>query len=75
LTGARRGELQQLRWSDIEALDNKLVKITIRGETSKVRRTRQFVVHDTQQYFKRLKKLHSSKALIFSVTGKVPLTP
>ena len=75
LTGARRGELQQLRWSDIEQLDNNLVKITIRGETSKVRRTRQFVVHDTQQYFKRLKKLHPSKALIFSVTGKVPLTP
>ena len=75
LTGARRGELQQLCWRDIELLDKNLVKITIRGETSKVRRTRQFVVNDTQQYFKRLKKLHSSKALIFSVTGKVPITP
>jgi integrase len=75
LTGARRGELQQLCWRDIELLDKNLVKITIRGETSKVRRTRQWVVHDTAQYFKRLKQLHPTHALLFSPNDKAPLTP
>ena len=74
LTGARRGELQQLCWHDIELLDKNLVKITIRGETSKVRRTRQLVVHDTAKYFKRLKQLHPTHALLFSLCGAVPIT-
>jgi len=55
VTGMRRGELLQLKWSDIEELEggkketreNVLVKITVRGVTSKVRKTRKFVIRDS----------------------------
>ena len=55
VTGMRRGELLQLKWSDIDELEsnkketreNVLVKITVRGVTSKVRKTRKFVVRDS----------------------------
>ena len=54
VTGMRRGELLQLKWSDIEELEgggvkreNVLIKITVRGVTSKVRKTRKFVIRDS----------------------------
>ena len=58
-TGVRRGEQMQLRWDDIEELSNKerssrLIKITVRGETSKVRKTRKFVIKDKGNYFNKL---------------------
>jgi integrase len=60
-TGLRTGEQMQLRWGDIEDLEdteiernNRLTKITVRGETSKVRRTRKFVIRDNGGYFNKL---------------------
>ena len=55
ITGLRRGEQLQLKWSDVEDMEHEvarknpfdLLKITVRGETSKVRKTRQFVVKDS----------------------------
>jgi integrase len=54
ITGMRRGELLQLKWGDIEEMEgnhtqriNKLIKITVRGVTSKVRKTRKFVIRDS----------------------------
>jgi integrase len=52
ITGLRRGEQLQLKWSDVEDMEHEvarhnpfdLLKITVRGETSKVRKTRKFVV-------------------------------
>ncbi|MBU6460958.1 MAG: hypothetical protein KGQ58_08815 [Proteobacteria bacterium] len=55
ITGLRRGEQLQLTWADIERMEKyvkgqeydnpySLVKITVRGETSKVGKTRSFVV-------------------------------
>lgn len=96
ISGLRRGEQLQLRWSDIEEFEHKandadynLVKITVRGETSKVRRTRTFVVKDLD-YFDSLFKLiyprftkqniddnkqkKFAEALMFSVDGKTQLT-
>ncbi len=54
ITGLRRGEQLQLKWSDVEDMEHTeargngfdLIKVTVRGETSKVRKTRQFVVKD-----------------------------
>ena len=63
MTGMRRGELIQLRWQDYEEFEHKvdgkgynLVKITVRGETSKVGKTRNFVEKDIG-YFEDLFKL------------------
>jgi len=67
LTGLRRGEQLQLRWCDIEWMEKNvkgkeedetysLVKITVRAETTKVRKTRRFVVKDWE-YFDELFKL------------------
>ena len=60
-TGLRRGEQLQLRWGDIAELygkqverQNRLIKITVRGETSKVRKTRKFVIRDKGGFFNRL---------------------
>lgn len=95
-SGLRRGEQLQLRWQDIEWLernvggkDHSLVKITVRGETSKVRRTRVFAIED-REYFEGLFKLQQPRnvaarkidatipqladELIFSVDGVVPIT-
>ena len=55
ITGLRRGEQLQLKWSDIEDMERSeakgndfdLIKVTVRGETSKVRKTRKFVVKDS----------------------------
>ncbi len=98
ITGLRRGEQLQLRWSDIEEMEHKqaqknkfdLLKITVRGETSKVRKTRKVVIKDTG-YFYRLLKLQISRLgentkesemqkrmgsnLMFSFNNKNPITP
>jgi len=57
LTGMRRGELLQIRWKDIvpethtyENKEHELLKITVRAETSKVRRTRKFMIEDLDYY-------------------------
>ena len=97
ITGLRRGEQLQLKWSDIEdmehsearASDFDLVKVKVRGETSKVRKTRKFVVKDSV-YLKGLIELtrqrHKGKIaekkllelikdeLMFSTNGKTPIT-
>jgi integrase len=65
ISGLRRGEQLQLRWTDIdndlgyreEGRKNELVKIKVRGETSKVRQTRRFIVKDNAKYFESLMKL------------------
>lgn len=97
ITGLRRGEQLQLKWSDIEDMEHTeargngfdLIKITVRGETSKVRKTRQFVVKDSV-YLKGLIELtrqrHKGKIaepklyelvkdeLMFSTNGKTAIT-
>ncbi len=96
LTGLRRGEQLQLRWQDIEFMERRvgddehsLIKIKVRGETSKVRKTRTFVVKD-REYFENLFNVQYSRiikaqtntdnpikfanALIFSTHGKDPIT-
>ena len=105
ITGLRRGEQLQLTWSDISWIEKQvksesdedeegetysLVKITVRGKTSKVGKTRNFVVKDWEYFdelFKflnpRYVKAHKGeknatpfgKTLIFSLDGKTPLTP
>jgi integrase len=95
-SGLRRGEQLQLRWQDIEWMERKvggqdhsLVKITVRGETSKVRKTRVFVIED-REFFDGLFKFQQprmavarkadqslpkfTESLIFSVDGVVPIT-
>lgn len=101
LTGLRRGEQLQLRWCDIEWMEKNvkgkaedetysLVKITVRAETTKVRKTRRFVVKDWE-YFDELFKLLQpryvkatkgkkdvipfAQTLIFSTNGTSPITP
>ena len=98
-TGLRRGEQLQLRWCDVEDMDLKesrakpfdLVRITVRGETSKVKRTRKLVVKDTGFYYFRLmrlkKQVSESKVkeqelraslgdqLVFTTNGTTPITP
>ena len=95
ITGLRRGEQLQLKWNDIvdmersEAKDNDfdLIKVTVRGETSKVRKTRKFVVKDSV-YLKGLIELTRKKnkiselqifevlkdKLIFSTNGETAVT-
>lgn len=99
ISGMRRGEQLQLRWSDIdnnlgyrkEGQKNELVKIKVRGETSKVRQTRTFIVKDDAKYFEGLMKLCLKLAnvkaresemleimgdnLVFSINGKSSITP
>ena len=105
ITGLRRGEQLQLTWSDISWLEKQvksdsnedeegetysLVKITVRGKTSKVGKTRNFVVKDWEYFDELFKFLHPryvkankgdksatpfAKTLIFSLDGKTPLTP
>lgn len=58
ISGMRRGEQQQLRWCDVEDMEHTearqkpfdLIRITVRGETSKVRKTRKLVVKDFGYY-------------------------
>ena len=101
ITGLRRGEQLQLKWSDIKWLEKNvkgqaeddtysLVKITVRAETTKVRKTRHFVVKDWE-YFDELFKLLQPRYLkankenkkikafgdtfVFSANGMSMLTP
>ena len=97
ITGLRRGEQLQLKWSDVEDMEHTeargngfdLIKVTVRGETSKVRKTRKFVVKDSV-YLKGLIELtrqrHKGKItelkllelvkdeLMFSTNGKTAIT-
>ena len=101
ITGLRRGEQIQLKWSDIKWLEKNvkgqvaddtysLVKITVRAETTKVRKTRHFVVKDWEyfdelfkllqpRYVKENKDNKKAKAFgdtfVFSANGTSMLTP
>lgn len=99
ISGLRRGEQLQLTWDDVHDMEHSLsrkqkfdlVQITVRGSTSKVRKTRKFVVKDTGQYFYKVlqisRDLNGTEAnhrparaelgdkLIFSLNGKTPITP
>ena len=61
--GLRVGEQRQLRWSDVQVeahtvggKQQKLARITVRAETSKVRTTRTLLCRN-RQYFERLREL------------------
>lgn len=98
ITGMRRGELLQQKWSDISDMEHKqarnakfdLIKITVRGVTSKVKKTRKFVVKDDGYYegllkltklrHKNVKTMNQLKELvnddlIFSADGELAITP
>jgi integrase len=101
ITGLRRGEQLQLKWGDIKWLEKNvkgqaeddtysLVKITVRAETTKVRKTRHFVVKDWEyfdelfkllqpRYVKANKENKKMKAFgdtfVFSANGMSMLTP
>ncbi len=96
LTGMRRGELLQLRWQDVaqethqyENKEHELLKVTVRAETSKVRRTRKFMIEDLDYYDRffnisnpkfKLQEQEKDKArkfgdaLIFSTDGYTAIT-
>ena len=100
ISGLRRGEQLQLRWKDItefehnvggeDGVDFNLVRITVRAETSKVGKTRRFVIKDLD-YFDRLFKLQYklftnehveeeikvkfANSLIFRLNGESCITP
>ncbi len=97
-TGLRAGEQRQLKWdalSDAEhsstrrrGNDFDLFKITVRGVTSKVRKTRTFIIKDRRKYFTKLlhiamhrKNIKTERSalselddLVFSCDGKTMLT-
>ena len=100
LSGLRRGEQLQLCWKDINEFEHNvggthgvnhhLVKLVIRGETSKVRKTRKFVIKDLD-YFDRLfnlqykrfvraneggdTKLKFANSFVFNVNKNTVITP
>lgn len=98
ISGLRRGEQLQLTWNDVYEMEHEqsiknpfdLIKITVRGTTSKVRKTRRFVVKDERRYFTRMMRLalklrnvkikeaeardYLEDDLIFSADGKTPIT-
>lgn len=58
-TMMRVGELKQLTWNNVETFDNegqRLARVTVKAETSKVRKSRVIVVRGGQ-HFDRLRKL------------------
>jgi integrase len=84
ISGLRTGEQKQLKWKDIsfeevkkKNVDVSVVKISVRKETSKVRKSRQFYVRD-KEYFDDLFKLtaptHKKKPyannFVFSYDGE-----
>jgi integrase len=98
ITGLRRGEQLQLTWNDVYEMEVKesrertveLIKITVRGETSKVGNTRKFVVKDYGYFFGLLALQASRKDakaketdrrelvldnLLFTANGETALTP
>jgi integrase len=82
-TGLRVGEQRQLKWKDVEIVNTKnrgekvkLVKVTIRRETSKVRNSRVFIARNGQ-YFERLKEISKyvgSNCYVFSDDEEKMLT-
>lgn len=99
ITGLRRGEQLQLVWKDVNWIEHviqgneenshTLVKIKVRAETSKVRKTRTFAVRDKEYFYDlfnlmyvRYNKankgnpnaLHFANTLIFSANGTTPIT-
>jgi len=102
ISGLRRGEQLQLRWKDVsfmeknvkvadgeEEITHSLVAITVREETSKVRKMRKFVVKDLEYFddlfkfaYKRYAKLNNDKdskkhfgnTLVCSINGETMLT-
>jgi integrase len=98
VSGLRRGEQLQLRWCDVEDMEHTearakafdLIKVTVRGETSKVRKTRKLVVKDFGYYvglMKLKRKVTGEKVkeenlrawlgeeLIFTTNATSPITP
>lgn len=98
ITGLRRGEQLQLTWNDLYEMEVQesikrrieLVKITVRGETSKVGHTRKFVIKDYGYFFgllnlqakrrdAKVKEVDSRELvideLIFRATNKTAITP
>lgn len=97
MTGMRRGEQQQLTWADIEWLEKKvyggeeddtfsLVKIRVRRETTKVRKSRFFVIKDWEylhdlftlqyeRYNEAENEFPFSDSLVFSINFTSVLTP
>lgn len=98
ISGLRRGEQLQLRWCDVEDMEHEqarsepfdLIKITVRGETSKVRKTRKLVVKDSGYYvgLMRLKRKVSGEKitekkmrqwlgeqLMYTTNDTTPITP
>lgn len=95
MTGMRKGELFQLRWQDVlqethryNDKEHELLRITVRAETSKVRRTRKFMIEDMDYYerffniaYPKFKEQEALKekprniadALVFSVDGFVAI--
>ena len=98
IKGLRRGEQLQLTWNDVYEMEIEesrtrtveLIKITVRGETSKVGNTRKFVVKD-YGYFSGLLLLQARRIdakakeingrelvlndLLFKAVGKTAITP
>jgi len=81
-SGMRVGELMQLRWCDISieriksnGKEKTLARITVRAETSKVRKSRILYCRAGEQ-FEKLQKVtkHADDELIFSANGKTRLT-
>lgn len=98
ISGLRRGEQLQLRWCDVEDMEHTealrkpfdLIKITVRGETSKVRKTRKLVVKDSGYYLglmklkrrvsgekitERMMRQWLGEKLIFTTNDTTPITP
>ncbi len=101
-TGLRAGEQRQLKWDALSDTEHKsarrsgregsdafeLFKITVRGATSKVRKTRTFIIKDRRKYFTKLlhiamhrtkmtseySAMHELDDLVFSCDGKAMLT-
>ncbi len=82
-SGLRVGEQRQLRWSDMQIeshkvsdVEQRLARIHVRAETSKVRASRTFLCRNGQ-YFERLREITKPKSnddLIFSLDGETALS-
>jgi len=82
-SGLRVGEQRQLRWSDVTVEkrtiggeERTLAKISVRAQTSKVRKSRVFYCRGGQ-YFTRLRamtKPDAAQSFVFSVDGETPLS-
>jgi site-specific recombinase XerD len=87
VSGLRTGEQRQLRWTDVGWTEHKrktdevsLIKITVRAETTKVRKTRSFMIRD-KGYLEELRSVLWKKQkqpiatnFIFSTDGSTVIT-